>query len=111
LIINKKTTMSKHTPTPWIIDATETNIIRSNFGVIAKADGLGSPDLQTDKANAQRIVTCVNAMEGLSNEQVEGIRELIKDMAEYINDTFSLNEHGDKLRSKLIEQSQQYIKP
>ena len=45
--------MAKHTPGPWFADATTKNVIRSSNGIIATADGNGSPDIQTDNANAK----------------------------------------------------------
>ncbi len=63
--------MDKHTPGPWLYSDDGKNIIsmddeaNENF-VVAILDG---PD---KIANAQRIVACVNACEGIPNEDLEG---------------------------------------
>lgn len=71
--------------------------------------------LAIDKAikYSGEIVTCVNAMEGLSNEQVEGMRELIFDMKNMLASLenkikrLTLSEH--RKLSELHTKSQQYF--
>lgn len=64
--------MSKHTPEPWSIserDATEGPAIRGPERLITILQGIVSRDRAV--ADAQRIVACVNACRGLSNEALE----------------------------------------
>lgn len=59
-------------------------------------------DFKEGRANAERIVTCVNAMQGLSNEEVKGLREQnrklkedLQDLAERIEDAMERDEKRD----------------
>lgn len=59
--------MTKHTPGPWVV--------RGGFSIYA-ADGktpvadtcLNNSVATNDEANARRIVSCVNAMEGINDD-------------------------------------------
>lgn len=79
--------MSKHTPTPWEIGSSKRSVISSNPAnpkVIARMNfaGLGHGIYFDDEpeANAQRIVTCVNACEGIDNpaEYIERLKQMYK---------------------------------
>lgn len=68
--------MSAHTPGPWI-HATE----QGQIGFVELFDGtviaqaqqqLNDPLRITRQANAKRIVTCVNALDGLSQDALDG---------------------------------------
>ncbi len=75
--------MSKHTKGPWRvvvhesdipgvkwdeIKAGETWVSSSHEGATADNEDLS---YEQDNANAQRIVACVNALEGLTNEEIK----------------------------------------
>lgn len=78
--------MSKHTKGPWII---KKNIIYGNDGMESIACVLDSAwphGLMPDpKANAKRIVSCVNALEGLSDDALDGGWNF-KSMSKYCKD-------------------------
>lgn len=56
----------KHTPGPWSTDGKTTHVIGNGFIVASVQAGL-NPQIQF--ANAQRIVECVNAMQGIDEPQ------------------------------------------
>lgn len=75
--------MSKHTSTPWTISEIgfygEFDIIAENKpddggDIICSAPIEWESSMLRWRENAERIVTCVNAMEGLSNEEVTNLR-------------------------------------
>lgn len=60
--------MSKHTPTPWNCDTAEIGtFVRFEGLILAKMRELEGID---HKANAARIVACVNAMAGIEDPQM-----------------------------------------
>lgn len=65
--------MSKHTQGPWVI---KRDMIYGNDGRVSIAcvlDIAWPHGLRPDsKANAQRIVKCVNALDGLSDDALDG---------------------------------------
>lgn len=73
----------KHTQEPWQIDQQEDN----GLYVIVDftGDEIGNYDGEYSKEDAQRIVYCINACEGLTNEQLESgyIQKLIAEHEEY----------------------------
>jgi orotidine-5'-phosphate decarboxylase len=94
---------TKHTPAPWFVSKSPAQ--RSNKGkihgrvfksvkntvglggkIIANAFGgngiVTQQCIEEAEANAKRIVTCVNSMEGLTNKQVENIRSLNAELLE-----------------------------
>ena len=63
--------MSKHTPGPWTI---KYGYLRSGSTTVAAVRGMSPPNKHGDRtpienheANAERIVACVNAMEGIED--------------------------------------------
>lgn len=91
--------MTDHTPEPWVYDPERGGnhdfiIHREEFeeehGEVRREDGVVgcSEWLWLDDADARRIVACVNACSGLSNNALEG--GIIEDMIEtltYIHET------------------------
>lgn len=62
-------TEQKHTPEPWKVSKKANRFICTETGeVIAMCDGLQAIEL--DKANARRIVACINAMAGIDDDNV-----------------------------------------
>lgn len=81
--------MSKHTPTPWVVSGEITNTtsnidIDSGDKTIARiaAYEFYNCSIEETNANAQRIVACVNACEGMKNpvEHIEQLRGLYEDL-------------------------------
>ena len=67
-----------------------------------------SPHLKTTEiaVNAERIVTCVNAMQGLSNEEVESLLPILKDLVK----TYSgFNGAGNAHKESAIYKAQQLL--
>lgn len=75
--------MSKHTPGPWKTYISERDVNApliwsehdGKINSVASTDG-GKEEMQVKRANAARIVACVNACEGI--ESPEAIRDLIQ---------------------------------
>ena len=65
--------MSKYTKTPWVI---KKDMIYGNDemeSIACVLDGAWPHGLRPDsEANAKRIVSCVNALDGLSNDALDG---------------------------------------
>jgi hypothetical protein len=60
-----------HTKEPWYVDRfTDTEIFSESKGFVAGTDGLHVGKKQAE-ANADRIVACVNACAGITNEALE----------------------------------------
>ena len=70
----------KHTPEPWVIIHQKSNIYiedaETGFNQVVVFK-YGEKDLK-DESNAARIVECVNAMAGLTTEQINQVGEWIK---------------------------------
>jgi hypothetical protein len=63
--------MSAHTPGPWHVEPGGDNIIRGPNGECVCADGSGAFIAIVNDEDARRIVTCVNACEGILTEALE----------------------------------------
>lgn len=89
---------AKHTPGPW---KTRESWCGNGVEIYAHDPAIKKPCIPTElasvddshdewKANTTRIVTCVNAMEGLTNAQVAGLRkshaELVAEMSKLADD-------------------------
>ncbi|MDO8997222.1 MAG: hypothetical protein Q7U77_11395 [Sediminibacterium sp.] len=107
---------TKHTPAPWFVSKSPAQ--RSNKGkihgrvfksvkntvglggkIIANAFGgngiVTQQCLEEAEANAERIATCVNSMEGLTNEQVVNIRSVNAELFESLEDMLKAAIHCD----------------
>ena len=95
--------MSKHTKGPWV---SKKDMIYGNDGMESIAcvlDGAWPHGLRPDaKANAQRIVSCVNALEGLSDDALDGGWNF-KSMSKYYKDI-------EGQRDELLEALEEVIK-
>ena len=77
-------TNAKHAPEPWVIsEDSENDILSESYGkgngwyeVAAPVSGSGNDD--DAQANAERIVACVNACEGIDPEAVPAMLEALK---------------------------------
>lgn len=95
----------KHTPTPWhisedgphIIDAPTLKGLAGACGAMFK--GEDEPN-EEDVANAERIVTCVNAFDGIENPQ-HYIDEMKKLHKEYIHEAIELRSENKRLREQI----------
>ena len=86
--------MSEHTPGPWIVGGRYNSKILCNDGETVIADLWAIPregGVDEGKANARRIVACVNACEGMEDPSSE-IDSLRKDIA-----AMELNAEQDSL--------------
>ena len=63
--------MTQHTAEPWRTE---------NGDVVCKEGPIAAVMLPNDRANATRIVACVNACEGINPEAVPELLEALKDM-------------------------------
>lgn len=63
--------MSNHTPEPWGIKE-NTPTIRDSRGIAILRCESGAIITENDKANASRIVACVNACAGLPDDALDG---------------------------------------
>jgi hypothetical protein len=66
--------MPDHTPTPWEVGVIDPTLVYdADWRLLAEMPGYTPSDIPTDIriANARRIVTCVNACEGLSTKALE----------------------------------------
>ena len=94
----------KHTKEPWFIGGTNTNQDEPNEIAIINVQGYchavalpcGMKDVEPDitKANAQRIVDCVNALAGI--EDVEGFVRDAKEM-QWVSGKDRLPEFGEEV--------------
>ena len=87
--------MSKHTKTPW------THIEFAGMHILLDANSM--PISEHGVENYQRIVACVNACEGLENEQ---LKNLAKKVNTLVMNYDNLTAQRDQLVAKL-EQSHQ----
>lgn len=109
----KPTTMSKHTPTRVAVDE------HSDGYHLIDQNGLDLliPGILTEtecRLNAERMAAIWNAMEGLSNEEVEGMREHIKNLSDCllrVRRIYVENDHDKESIDQIIIKSQKYIKP
>ena len=97
--------MSEHTKGPWAVNYTKFSEVRAENGaVIARCVKLTSlPNL---KANARRIVACVNACEGVSTKLLENnppIRELAARHNEALREIEALKTARTELANALGE--------
>ena len=73
----------KHTPEPWIVNDTSVGITifsgKQNLYLMYMSATRADRD---NSANANRVVECVNAMEGIENptELMESVRKLIEEV-------------------------------
>ena len=121
----------KHTATPWRVvehnDKNETDIISDDY-FIAQAKHYSDDDItferlvmieskvkrikdtnqSTGRANAARIVQCVNACEGLNDpeKEIKIMREL---ESKFKEDLKRANERGDSNRKMMVEQSEMNV--
>lgn len=94
--------MEQHTPTPWKVSEKDWYVI-SNCGHICEM--MGPFGYEVNKANARRIVACVNACEGIETEALETmpsgkIARLKKERDEVIIDKMALMMERDNLKVK-----------
>lgn len=87
----------KHTPTPWMQGKVGgepvITAVLNPFGYFVYFTDW--QDDETIKANAERIVACVNACEGLSNEQLQhigSVRHLLEHTAMVTSERNALTE-------------------
>ena len=75
----------KHSKEPWYNDFKD-GFVQDNGGmnIATMYSTFISPE--TTKANAARIVVCINAMKGLTNEQVADIRSQNTELLEALTD-------------------------
>jgi hypothetical protein len=105
-------TDTKHTPEPWVFNQVEMKVKGSGdtqgLTVIANL----SPNMDysrgmfTQCANAQRIVNCVNALAGLTNEEVNQVGEWIKSQTktlvfDYVSKNRILHSENERLKAML----------
>lgn len=100
-------TQEAHTPEPWVVDGSlqirapdifDDGTIAEDW-VVAQVDvGCGYPDCH-DKANARRIVACVNALAGIPIETIEALPE--GELARLITRT------PDSVIAELVEAAQE----
>ena len=88
--------MSKHTPTPWIINQRTQYIENVNCGIVADVNKLQPED-------AEHIVKCVNAHETLMADR-EGLNNTIKELMEFVEtiSNYGLRHHSEQA-DKLID--------
>lgn len=99
----------KHTAEPWIVDLNNTYQGKPHYMVgvegtttrIALTGEIGSGDDDESIANARRIVACVNACRGISNEILEDPEYLIKKELETIDDLVNLREKAESERGEM----------
>ena len=77
---------TQHTPGPWKVSTANPYAVNTVSGGIATAHGTDDanyseffPSTEQAKANARRIVACVNACEGINPEAVPDLLEALKD--------------------------------
>ena len=94
----------KHTPEPWRVgDFDKTNIwADAPLGAMVGAN----TKTETDEANAERIVKCVNALAGLDDTQIEQLDSWLKKEAttmlfELVSKNRLLTKENERLRSTL----------
>ena len=88
--------MSKHTPIPWF-----KNEYRQIFGPNGRRiciDGFafGTHSTEESQANTRRVIACINACEGFSDEELEGA-DLFKDSIESQSEIVALKQQRDEL--------------
>jgi hypothetical protein len=94
--------MNKHTPAPWELRGNKI-FVPKTFRSIAIVCVQNNFDILKWKAvedieaiaNAERITTCVNAMEGLTNEEVVNIRSVNAELLEALEDMLKAAIHCD----------------
>lgn len=88
--------MSEHTKGPWVVTPaeqdSESNIMYGEWYVATTWDHANSVDAET---NATRIVTCVNALDGLTNEQVGKLGALFEAIRSTSADPYAPTVYGD----------------
>jgi GTP1/Obg family GTP-binding protein len=87
--------MKKHTPEPWKV--TELNIFDSDENIIASC-GFDQLNIGYEgcKANAERIVHCVNAM-----RTIEDVNEFFDMMIKVVHERDKLQKQVDELNNQL----------
>lgn len=85
--------MGKHTPGPWefkLVDRAGFELPQIFAGGIPVVTGMvARDDIGVDRANADRIVACVNGCEGITNPA--GVPDLVSALEELIA-TYPINE-------------------
>lgn len=97
---------TKHTPEPWAISSTEPHEVRSHpiYGrAVAYTIVHGIPD-DVKTANAERIVSCVNACAGIE-DPAAAIREAVLAMDGILHSQIAIipARHRAKLESALAK--------
>ena len=92
--------MRKYTPIPWF-----KNEYRQVFGsngrrVCVDGFAFGTHSTEESQANSRRIVACINACEGFSDEELEGA-DLFKDSIESDAEIIALRQQRDELLAAL----------
>lgn len=75
---------TQHTPEPWEVGASKRSVVYANgqlSKVIARMNfnGFGNGNYNDDEpeSNAARIVVCVNALSGLTNDEINNLPKVI----------------------------------
>jgi hypothetical protein len=91
--------MSEHTPGPWAINDTD-------YGIVLEGHHNGPMDEEficvleeISKVDARRIVSCVNALEGMETAEIESL-DIIKVLSNYQFEVWSLIEERKKLQAE-----------
>ena len=89
--------MKKHTPEPWIVD--EFNVLDSDGNIIA-ACGFNHLNIGVEgcKANAKRIVHCVNAM-----RSIEDVNQFFDMMIKVVHERDKLRKEVEELNNQLSQ--------
>jgi len=114
--MGKETT--KHTPEPWELNKTTDGLsITSKNGVIVNCYSVSISDYNHDipKANAARIIECVNALAGIDDpkkwvEEMKDENKLLKRVLKSTDDSLtciSWDDDGPPIRLKLDAQIKQ----
>jgi hypothetical protein len=99
--------MKKHTPEPWIVD--EFNVVDSDGNIIAEC-GFNDLNIGVEgcKANAERIVHCVNAMRTIedANEFFDMMINVVHERDRLQNEVEKLNKQLGQLKGQLEDKEE-----
>jgi hypothetical protein len=92
----------KYTPEPWEVKG-RTIIFNESQSMLISGENVS---LATDKANAERIVKCVNALAGLDEAQIEQLESWLKKesttmLFELVSKNRLLTEENERLKGIL----------
>lgn len=93
-----------HTPEPWVFshdlsNTSETSQITSGPNVLVRvaAYEFYGPSIDEANANAKRIVACVNACAGITDEQLKRLTEIIDEGTAALDECGRLRHERDEL--------------